>query len=806
MSERYELGAEVARGGMGAVLRATDLKICRDVAMKVLHEGDHRRFLNEAKITGQLEHPSIVPVYELGEIKGEPYYTMKLIKGRTLSELLAESATSLPRLLGTFLKACDAIAFAHSRGIIHRDLKPDNIMVGEFGEVLVLDWGLAKPIDADETVAIEQTLNLDAADAQLTLEGDVLGTPAYMSPEQARGDLQNIAETSDIYSLGGILYTILTGLSPVEAKNARQALLRVSRGEIQSPDLRTPQKGIAKELTAITMKAMAHTPEDRYDSVLALSRDIERFLDGRAVSAKSDNAFELLGKLLKRHRGISITAGLALVLVAGVVAVSFLRIRDAMEQAVAGEAAAVSALAEADEARRDKVRSLAEQAVRAAETGFFGDAETFASTAVAVAPEAPFGHWAKGVLAHERGDLKAAMEHFVQAGDFPQAQASAARSAAMLGDLRTAQALLASRDDSHDWRTLFAAGEVMLRLRNYSDAVRALRQAQELRGEEDPRISEALRDAEVWELTAGFHASVAELPPDRQGAALREKMNEVHGARVPFTLSQSPQGMRAQLEGERVKYLHPLAGFPIRELRMLKARAVDLSPLRGTALHTLFVHDCQLSDLSPLTGMPLTHVQLEHCEITDLSPLQGIALQSLVLDSNSELADIAALAGMPLTKLDLGSCPVTDISPLQGMPLQWLDLRFAKISDLSALKGAPLTYLDLRDTLVADLSPLAGAPLETLLLRISQVTDLSPLRGMPLKTLEIPSTRISDLSPIADAPIEVLNLRRSQVRDLTPLARMPLRELYLSERRGLTDQSLSLLEQLSTRCTIVWGD
>jgi eukaryotic-like serine/threonine-protein kinase len=202
------------------VLRATDQDIRRDVAMKVMHgaavsDEQRQRFINEAQITGQLEHPSIVPVYELGELEGEAFYTMKFVNGRTLSEVLAEEYP-IARLLGIFLKSCDAIAFASSRGIIHRDLKPDNIMIGEFGEVLVLDWGLAKAIGAEESPVADsaQTLNLDAAGAELTLEGDVLGTPAYMSPEQARGRVDEIDIASDIYALGAILYTILTHSPP----------------------------------------------------------------------------------------------------------------------------------------------------------------------------------------------------------------------------------------------------------------------------------------------------------------------------------------------------------------------------------------------------------------------------------------------------------------------------------------------------------------------------------------------------------------------------------------------------------------
>jgi tetratricopeptide (TPR) repeat protein len=602
---------------------------------------------------------------------------------------------------------------------------------------------------------------------------------------------------------------------PIDAKNARQALIKVAKGDIAPPERRAPGRSIAKELSAVAMMALARDPRDRYASVQELSRDIERFLDGRAVSAKSDNALELLKKLLLRNRGVSMTAGIAIVLLAAVVSASFLSIRDALEKAVAGESAAKHALAEAESARRDKVRSLAEQAVRAAETGFFADAETLANTAIEVAPGLVYGSWAMGVRAFDRGDLDSAREWLQKAvaRDAEFATAAHARVLAALGELEAARNVLAAMPEVVESRDAVATGEVLLRLKDYSGAATAFRRALELH-DSDPtvplsvheRVQRQLRDAEVWGESAGFFASVQSLEPVKQAQALREKMNEIHGVTVPFSVKILPDGMRAQLEGERLKYLHPLTGFPIRELHMLSTSAVDLSPLRGLPLRSALIHHMPLKDLGPLAGMPLVNLDLQRTQVTDLSPLRGIAIETLSLKGNAELADIAALAGMPLRKLSIYGTKVTDLAALRGMPLEELEARFLKVGDLTPLVGAPLKFLDLRDTLVSDLSPLAGMPLTRLLLRVSPVSDLSPLRAAALTQLTIPSTKVSDLSPLRDAPIEILDLRRSAVRDLSPIAGMPLRELYLSGRKYLTPESLVLVDALPSSCNVIYGD
>jgi serine/threonine-protein kinase len=288
-------GSEIARGGMASVHRVFDRNIRRFVALKRVDPeliqttpDAVQLFVEEAQITGQLEHPNIVPIYDLGtDDANVPLFTMKLIRGQTLSELVAESdrnghtPAQLRRILEVFLKICDAIAFAHSRGVIHRDLKPDNVMVGAHGQVYVMDWGCAllrgdrKPVAPGgvAAVAVDTT-------SRRSMPRIVLGTAAYMAPEQAHGRVDEVDERSDIYGLGAILYYVLTRRPPHGARNYVESVLRAQAGEVAPPEQVRPHASIPRALAGIAMRALAPEAKDRFASVAELRLAVERFLTG----------------------------------------------------------------------------------------------------------------------------------------------------------------------------------------------------------------------------------------------------------------------------------------------------------------------------------------------------------------------------------------------------------------------------------------------------------------------------------------------------------------------------------------------
>jgi serine/threonine-protein kinase len=323
---RFRIVRPHARGGLGEVYVALDAELNREVALKQIQDQhadlpeSRSRFVLEAEITGGLEHPGIVPVYSLGhDASGRPYYAMRFIRGDSLRDAVAafhkadgpgrdpgERLLALQKLLRRFLDVCNAIAYAHSRGVLHRDLKPGNIMVGQYGETLVVDWGLAKVVGTPET-SCEATLRPPSASGTSeTLPGSAIGTPAYMSPEQAAGELHRLGPASDVYSLGATLYSVLTGKAPFEKGEAADVLSRVQRGEFPPP--RQVQPNVPRALEAICLKAMALRPADRYPNCRALSDDIERWLADEPVSAWLEPWPERLSRWGRRHRSLVATA------------------------------------------------------------------------------------------------------------------------------------------------------------------------------------------------------------------------------------------------------------------------------------------------------------------------------------------------------------------------------------------------------------------------------------------------------------------------------------------------------------------
>lgn len=336
-SARYVIVGEAGKGGMAVVHVARDLELMRRVALKQLagsaaaHQGVQARFLREVQISAQLDHPNIVPVYglEVGP-DGVPAYAMKLVRGQTLDQFLREArafhdrdepldeAHSLPARLEHFLKVCDAMAYAHDKGVVHRDLKPANVMIGHHNEIYVMDWGICRVLRLpDDDDAVDVDMAGDDADTR-TQMGAIVGTARYMSPEQASGRTDAIGPASDQYSLGLILFEIVTLAPPYEGRSVVEVLAHASRGEVRPVQHAFHGVRVPAELAAIVRRATTLDPAGRYAHVRALAADIRRYVRGDEVEARPDTAWQKAQRAIARHRQAALTALVALVAVASI--------------------------------------------------------------------------------------------------------------------------------------------------------------------------------------------------------------------------------------------------------------------------------------------------------------------------------------------------------------------------------------------------------------------------------------------------------------------------------------------------------
>ncbi|HVK83140.1 MAG TPA: WD40 repeat domain-containing serine/threonine-protein kinase, partial [Kofleriaceae bacterium] len=360
----YALGDEIARGGMGRIRRARDLRLGRQVAVKELLVSEPEtveRFEREIRLTARLQHPSIVSIYEAGRWpSGEAFFAMRMVPGKSLDRVIAPLRALADRLalLPNLIAIVEALAYAHDQGIIHRDLKPGNVLIGPFGETVVIDWGLAKDMASAEP-SIEPRVRPAAAagaeadarsEGELTLAGSVMGTPAYMPPEQAAGE--PLDPRADVYALGAILYHVLGGRAPFTGKTSEELLIKVlSKAPTPLGEL---AEGIPTDLITIVAKAMARDPAERYATARELATDLKRFQTGQLVGAHSYSRWALVKRWLQRHRGAVTVGALSLVALAAIGVISVRNVvheRDRAEAAGAeAERQRVAAIAAKDEA------------------------------------------------------------------------------------------------------------------------------------------------------------------------------------------------------------------------------------------------------------------------------------------------------------------------------------------------------------------------------------------------------------------------------------------------------------------------
>ena len=642
---------------MGEVYLALDHQLQRHVALKVmtpeiaLNPDLSNRFTQEALVLGRLDHPHIVPIHDLGvDAQGRNYYAMKFVRGTTLKEVLhglrqGQSATvdryPLARLLDIFGKTCDAVAYAHSKGIIHRDLKPANIMIGEFGEVLVMDWGIAKILNQTETTP-KTDHPTDASEG--TRYGTVMGTPSFMAPEQAEGRLDAINERTDIYSLGSILYNILALRPPITGSSAdAEVMERIKTGRITPPAQRVqdprdttvllhcPDHQVPEALSAVAMQALAREPDRRYPDVHSLQRDVAAYTAGYAPVAEHAGFFRQMRLSLRRHATLAAAWSVIILLVLGF-AIHTHHARKKQEHTISQYKSA----APGSHALAGKLMAR----------GLFSDALGPAQLATELDPQQP-QHWqrlARVQLALHR----------------PTAASEAIRQAKKLNDSNkfTTQA----GPFCEQLAQTYGAGSLPLH------ALGSVYHWQHRRGMSlDARYTLsriAIEKTNSWNNTQAALRQLG-LP----GRASRDKHGYLRinlgSSKVkdlsPFT--RLPV-YSMNLWQTQVKDLKALRMMPLRQLSLAYTKVTDLAPLKGRPLQSLTVAYSPVENLAPLTGAPLVHLHLSGTRVHELAPLQKMPLQTLHLD-NTPVRDLSALAGLPLKELRLDGCTeLRDLTPL----------------------------------------------------------------------------------------------------------------------------------------------
>ena len=785
-TEQHQIGKLIATGGMGAIFEAHDVNCRRTVAMKVMlpgkitNDSDLVRFIDEAQVTAQLEHPGIPPVHTIGIDKsGNVFYTMKFVKGRTLEDILEDirkgrkdviTRYPLPRLLTMFLRVCEAISYAHARGVIHRDLKPENIMIGAYDEVQVMDWGLAKVV-LGGGASLKRTVDQ-------TVDSVTIGTPEYMAPEQAYGKISEMDERSDVYALGGILYTILTLRKPVSGNTMNEVLLSVVEGTIVSPQVYSDESLRAVALhrrseSAAGMLILSHCPQQeihppniifiladdmalalrpdqRYQSAAELREGVE---DCRAVfgsELRETSVLEQLVTLIVSHTMISSLIGVTVVVLSMLYAVAL-----SVEQSVASQAHADRNVVLEDTKRikqeradllaaaklESKPEPAVERHVESAPDKIWDQGNRLISQALAEGPDARV-YLDKGRMHLIWFELEEAREAF----ELAKQHAKSDDTVSVVAD-----------------QYLDTIPAIAKRL-EYNNPVEAVRLGLAVAEREVVEQAPAPEVETTEDLSTRLNAAIHALARANPGLPLKKENFNFNRTFVQIDLS-----------GPNLRNIAPLAGLPVSQLFLFDSYVSDLRPLQGLPITNLNVRGSQyIRSIAPLRGMPITLLDLSKTQITDISPLSGMPLRSLYLDG-TKVSDISVLSEMDeLDILGLSKTPVSDINALQGLPLISLTLSESKVTDLRPIIGMKLTALGLIDTGVRDLTPLRGMPIESLFLNGSDVLDLTPLKGMQIKELNLQRTTIRDINALAGMPLKALFLDRcTELQDLRALTRCP---------------------------------
>ncbi len=801
----YELSRELGRGGMGAVWSSTQNSLARTVAIKTLLAGQEgnsaaNRFRAEAMIMALLEHPNIMPVHDLiVSERGELQLVMKKIDGLAWRDLLYPATeTQVKRSLSMtlndhldiLLKVCDALAFAHTRGILHLDVKPANVMVGAFGEVLLLDWGCALAYRDLGNAALPNVVGYRG----------LSGTPAYMAPEMAKqtGDL---GPWTDGYLLGAVLYELVTGTAPHKAETVHSSLSLAAANTIHPPS-RQRGKAIATELIELARGALDSDRNKRPATIEVFAQQVR----GYRAHAEAITLVETAKHHLEdaRRGGDRADDGFRLALAACDQALALWPDYQAAqeEQALITLAYADFSLASgAFQVAQAKARAVEATATRLKLDDLVKRAQQLHDQALS---EERFQHARSRnirVLLISIGTLMAVGVVVLIVGLSFMGDAKAKLNEEMKGAKASVEELTRERGEKASMQkrvapVLLKQAQRDLDARRLDDALTSIDQALDFY----PKFDDALwLKANVLAAKKNYPAAVIAV-----GAYLARKPDVAAAKRLQELVTAAVTKPTPQLEAQLGEFFIANRLIPLADGRKLTKEALGIFyisafdafwPGAGRFVQVdderiLFAHPSGPGGKDPLSGAGM---------VVDLSPLRDLPIAELAL-ADTRVTDLAPLAGMPLKRLDLTRTPVRDLTPLIGMPLERLELGETNVVDLAALTGMPLHTLSLAKTGVADLQPLIGRPLKQLDLSETRVADLSALKYLKLERLSLDGTRVARLDMLQPMPLAWLSLRNAGIADLADLSGAQVRGLDLSGNANLQNLApltgLTQLEEL----------
>ena len=839
--EKYIFRKSIGRGGMKMVIQVKDRDTMRDIAMAVFPDAanrpaaDLRRFIDEARITASLEHPNIVPVHDIGiDATGAPYFTMKLLRGETLASVLKKldagdpeykKLYTLPALLRIFNRVCDAVAFAHSKGVIHLDLKPENIQIGDFGEVLLMDFGLAKIISkADEDEQKEAPVYTNQTYIPgVTVDGITKGTPGYMAPEQAAGKNSLKDFRSDVYSLGAILYSIATYQNPLaDQSNMKQMMLDTVNGNIIPPQERAPERMIPNGLDAVIRKAMSVRLPSRYQSVKELRDEIRAFLAGFPTQAEKAGLVKQFLLFIRRNKITfpAITLSIFLLLV-----ITFYAIQDSAKRKTGWSELYKDVYTDQNISAENHAFYNSTLFVKVPAWGMSAQGLHMRSGEWFFLEKMNMGAGQRVVLKYiptKGSSLKISLHTGLEPLDYAWENPvgytvvlSAFGGALDLiyrnekkglgtilvssdtgivpGELNT---IVIERDSEHfsvkvnDEEILEATDLFPLKTGNVgSFGVRAdgdgvILQSLDLSRLVLPEKASPLIAADVL-LERNYYLDAVEqymiIADNYESGPIADRA--LAKAYVAASTFIEDKGKRDGICDSIRKKLKPrMSKFVYRQL-ILETDAVTYWKDGKYSLALKVLE--QLFKETPSTTVMLKILQLPHKKLPPAvaeAMLDYIARNTRLtrLDlSGFGITSLKKLNNMGLRFLNCSGNQLTSLEGLEKMPLEFLNCSNNRITSLEPLRYIAIKTLSCSHNRISSLEPVNMSRLMALDVSFNALTDLNHISGKELNTLRVRGNKITSLVPLSGLPLRVLDAGQTEVSDLSPLRGMPLENLLL---------------------------